>query len=251
MAHMLGFFKRNPRLDLLRQEERIRTWMSIYVTGLAYNIGFGKHYSISYINTDIPLWTPKVNATKTNLPLYCEDKYIVNSFRNFIIFAAIVERLIVVKQHRVTSLTKDPCSERKAFLTKLNRIEMSIFSWYVTLPVYLLSRDKINAISIPSSRNQFSCRLHFSMFYYILEINSLKLESPDWTKFSLQKIADCHGQIRASFSFKAFFELSPLEKCLVAAHFGVITISSARFKKAVYHGHVLKWAYAFQIVRFL
>ncbi|KAJ9089566.1 Gypsy retrotransposon integrase-like protein 1 [Entomophthora muscae] len=124
MARMLGFHRKNPRLDPFIQEERTRIWMGIYTASIAYHISTGKHYSISYAHTDIPLWQLK-DKKKTNAePLYGEDKYIVNHFRNIITSSAIVEMLHRAKhQFQHSTRNKDATKAKKVFRLKLEEIE--------------------------------------------------------------------------------------------------------------------------------
>ncbi|KAJ9088157.1 Transcriptional activator of fatty acid utilization [Entomophthora muscae] len=255
MARMLGFHKRNTFLDKLLQDERTRIWMVIYITGVAYNIGIGKHYSISFANTDVPLWALDI-SDEGDKALYNKNKHIVNTFRNSVVFAAIVEMVLQIKRQFKSliegqSKTSISLADKKKFHTMLNSAEKCIFSWYITLPSYLYSKAKKHHISVPSHRNQFSCRLHITVFHFILEINHLKLELQNWAHYQISGILDDEDQIRKNFSIQEFLSLPTLEKCIVAAHFGVLTLFSPRRKKEAFHGPAFKWVYGFQFAMFL
>lgn len=238
MARMLGFHRINPRLAPPLQEERTRTWMAIYATGVIYHACGGRHYSISFANTDVPLWT--LQPTDAKAVLYNQDKYIVHSFRGIVTFIGFMEILARIKRQHPSlndprSKAADPTDE-KVFFEKLDSFQRCLFSWYMALPPYLYSKARKGELSIPSPRNHFACIAHILLFYHLLEVNQLRLKPQDWVDASFSKIMDSQGRLVDLISILQFHGLSAMEMCLLAAHFFVDTLSLTNGTKAIYRG---------------
>ncbi|KAJ9055005.1 Transcriptional activator of fatty acid utilization [Entomophthora muscae] len=206
MARMLGFYRRCPHLRSIVQEERTRTWMTLYGTSISYYAGWGKPYSISLFNTDIPLWTLDTKHESSDVEFYNQNKFIVTGHRLSIMFVGLREMLLKVKN-------EPKLTDKRAYHSKLNLIEKYIFSWYGSLPPYLYSKAKKSGfISFSSCRNPFSCLLHVCFFYHLLELNRLKLEPHDWTNVSFSRILNFNNQIDDVISVSHFSKPFPPRK---------------------------------------
>ncbi|KAJ9048814.1 hypothetical protein DSO57_1031103 [Entomophthora muscae] len=255
MAKMLGFHIGYSKLGTFQVDERTRVWMAIYMTGIGHHVFGEKPYLVSSFNHDVKLWKQETDPL-LGRGLYKNDKYIVHSFRSSTIQSALVESMFRVKTKYASVSnsflkTGDITPETRTFFMQLDQLEANCFSWYKTLPPFLLSRAKATVLASPSVRNPFACKLYAIFFFSLLYLNRMKISPNDLKTPSFDRLNDISAISLDVVSVSDFLTLSPLEKCLVISHLGTSMLSSPHHRKSVLHGTSFKWIVAFQIALFL
>ncbi|KAJ9068426.1 hypothetical protein DSO57_1028770 [Entomophthora muscae] len=254
MACMLSLNNSCYRLKPIQQEERTRTWMALYIVGIAYFLFKGRHYYISSDNSSVPFWVRNDTASVDSSSFRIESKHLVHSFRNKTVFWGIIEALTRAKYQYMSVAEKQPKAahsfNKKIFYAELDKIEKWALAWYLFLPPFLKASPEKDIISTPSPQNSISCELYLTFLYNLLEINRLRLEPEDPTN-TLSRLLDSKDQLRSEMTTSDFLQLSTLEKCVFASHLCVLTTSSTCYRGKVFQESTFKWIYAFQITLFI